>query len=749
MIPDNSRRVQFTTNTINNDRSNNFTMATVSVNSTSDRSSGVDDGSDRSFAGSRRVSNASSNSSGSSRRASNDASDYGASTNSQQLRLQQQQQQQRQHHQQQRRHPPPALAASVVDSDVLSLAAALAQSIRHHSRMINGDRQDPLIIGGSGRVPGGRGVVATGRMSSYDPYQDDDQVTLAPDVELNYDNDAAARKGGGGLVGNNVTPLRDFVANTAIGDVAPMTTAQRATRGDGANIQGIIDRQQRRMDMLHQGEYSFGARLTRNISNWFGMDGASASGCSAKAPPSGGEGSGRTVRFAGVDGDDPAGFAALIADPGGATVPFDPRAPKFVVPPPASFRTATRHPSHLPASSEFNDMEARLDAPRRMLEARKRYRRNDSMLRLMIAVLCFGVSLLFAIVYGEGKFGLAVTTMAYERKVEGRADLSDKLEAHELMEEMMMKEEVVYPDWWEQEAGIPDMEGKDIKFSPTLEYYAADVTTPRAPDRIETPFFWTIPRSGGNVVRTIMSNCLRLAEASELGAGSDQPFLIVEERGDKRFVNVDMTTTEGLARASSLKIASSGVPDVIISGDIHGVLQLFNNRNRVRIFAVFRHPMERAISKYYADLESDPEVAGMTLPQYIRSGGYRVENNYLTRYLSGRYGGNLMLYHLDIAREFIRRKFVVGLASDLPTTADMFSYVFGWNNSTNLGQENVYLCYNNIYSALSRKPPPMVQEGSEGWKLLIAQNWFDLKLYEYVEHLFKLQLDQLKLTKSS
>jgi len=41
----------------------------------------------------------------------------------------------------------------------------------------------------------------------------------------------------------------------------------------------------------------------------------------------------------------------------------------------------------------------------------------------------------------------------------------------------------------------------------------------------------------------------------------------------------------------------------------------------------------------------------------------------------------------------------------------------------------------------------MVEEGSEGWKLLVAQNWFDLKLYEYVEHLFQLQIDQLKLTK--
>jgi hypothetical protein len=59
----------------------------------------------------------------------------------------------------------------------------------------------------------------------------------------------------------------------------------------------------------------------------------------------------------------------------------------------------------------------------------------------------------------------------------------------------------------------------------------------------------------------------------------------------------------------------SGVPDVIISDDIHGVLQLYNNRNRVRLFAVFRHPMERAISKYYADLGTDPEVTGMTLPQ--------------------------------------------------------------------------------------------------------------------------------------
>ncbi|KAL3797174.1 hypothetical protein ACHAW5_006036 [Stephanodiscus triporus] len=678
---------------------------------------------------SRRLSNASS-----SRRSSN-ASD--ASSQQRQQLLQQQPQRKR----------PPAVATDGrmvnADGDGPSLAAALNQSIRHHSRMLEGERQDPVILGAGGVAIAGVARMPRIPAPAYDPYQDDDHVTLAPDVELNYGKDSAASRKGGL---DDAMALREFVANAAVAEVAPPTSSS-AGRGTTSAIDETVERQQQRIEMLRRDESTFGVRFARNISNWFRMDGGAQSSSSSGG---GGGGGGRTVRFAGVDDE----LVAVIAD-GGEAVPgvppeggFDPRAPRFVVPSPAMFRTATRHPSHLPASSEFDNAEARLDAPRRTLEARKRHRRNDSALRLMIAVLCFGFSLAFAIVYGEGKFGLAVTTMAYEHKVE-RSDLKEQADAHQLMQEMMMKEEVLYPDWWEQEKGVPDMEGRDVKFSPTLEYNAADVTTPRAPDRIETPFFWTVPRSGGNAIRTIMSNCLRLAEASEYGAGSDQPFLIVEERDGKRFVNVDMTTTEGLFRANELKLTSSGVADVVISGDIHGVLNLFNNRNRARIFAVFRHPMERAISKYYADLASIPEMAGMTLPQYVRSGGYRVENNYLTRYLSGRYGGNLLVHHLDIAREFLRRKFVVGLASDLPTSAEFFSHVFGWHNSTgSLGLENVDLCNKNIYNSLSNKPPPRVEEGSEGWKLLVAQNWFDLKLYEYVEHLFQLQLDQLKLTKS-
>ena len=193
----------------------------------------------------------------------------------------------------------------------------------------------------------------------------------------------------------------------------------------------------------------------------------------------------------------------------------------------------------------------------------------------------------------------------------------------------------------------------------------------------------------------------------------------------------------------------SGVADVVISGDIHGVLNVFNNRNRARVFAVLRNPLERAISKYYADVASDPDVAGMTLPQYVRSTA-RVENNYLTRYLSGRYGGNLEVKHLNIARELLRRKVVVGLSSNLPATANLFTNVFGWNTTAaTLGLANVDVCYNHIFNLLKDKSPPAVEEGSEGWTLLIAQNWFDLKVYEYAEHLFEQQLDQLKLPRAA
>lgn len=240
----------------------------------------------------------------------------------------------------------------------------------------------------------------------------------------------------------------------------------------------------------------------------------------------------------------------------------------------------------------------------------------------------------------------------------------------------------------------------------------------------------------------------------------------MQEINQQRFVNVDMYSAEGLERAKSLSLASSGVSDIVISNMLLDTLEVFNNReynlsnvmfayfvtilnciyllivilgNRARMFAIFRHPLERAISKYYSDLVSNPNLAGYTLPQYVRGGSDYVENNYLTRQILGQYTGALELKHLDYAREFIRRKVVVGLARDLPTSAAVFHKVFNWNEEDGTMASHQG-CYRDIFHALSDKSPPSIEEGSEGWKLLVAQNWFDLKVYEYIEFLFDEQL---------
>jgi hypothetical protein len=51
----------------------------------------------------------------------------------------------------------------------------------------------------------------------------------------------------------------------------------------------------------------------------------------------------------------------------------------------------------------------------------------------------------------------------------------------------------------------------------------ADLKTPYVPGR-DTPYFWHIPRSGGVIVKTLMSHCLRMTLAAEVGEleGHDQ-----------------------------------------------------------------------------------------------------------------------------------------------------------------------------------------------------------------------------------
>ena len=434
-------------------------------------------------------------------------------------------------------------AAASAANDGHGLATSLLQSIRHHARLIDGEGAMRARAQQAG--DGGPGALLPVPVPVYDPYADDDHVSLAPDVEMSYGPESAKAKTAGAVGGKKgpdvVTPaLRDFVANAAGG--AGKDGADGAPKVDGSSGHGT-DTHERQTERLK--DFDLGARF--NISNWYDAVNDEA----AEDRP-------------GLDGE---AFAAAIARGDPAAIPTGPggRAPKFLAPPPAMFRTATRHPSHLPP--EYDNVEGRLDAPRLLLAARKRHRRNDSFLRLVIAVLCLGLSLAFAVLYGEGRFGMAITSLAYERKVVNRygsdyavgaGSSSGIVPFHGGGEHGVGypdyasgEKGMVYPDWWESQSKIPDMASKRVRFAPNLENHAAERDDKELWDdreRVETPFFWYVPRSGGNVIRTVMSRCLRLAEASELGAGSGEPVSLPFFRCFERGVGLQ-TLTASLCRS--------------------------------------------------------------------------------------------------------------------------------------------------------------------------------------------------------
>eukprot|EP01083_Nonionella_stella_P054226 143199_1 len=87
--------------------------------------------------------------------------------------------------------------------------------------------------------------------------------------------------------------------------------------------------------------------------------------------------------------------------------------------------------------------------------------------------------------------------------------------------------------------------------------------------------------------------------------------------------------------------ASSNTANVLVAPFIFDANDLLKDNPNLmgRFFAVFRHPIERAVNSFRAGQATDPEVANWTLEQYSASD--KVENNYLTRKLSRQPTGDL------------------------------------------------------------------------------------------------------------
>ena len=191
-------------------------------------------------------------------------------------------------------------------------------------------------------------------------------------------------------------------------------------------------------------------------------------------------------------------------------------------------------------------------------------------------------------------------------------------------------------------------------------------------------------------------------------------------------------------------MAQSGLADIVIAQNLHETADLYTPEYRGRFFALFRHPIDRAVSLFYyrqiAHWEPtyNPSLKKISLEDYANSHGG--EKNWMVRMLVNKEnGGTLDRSDLDIAKEVLRRKFVVGLMSDMAESLERFDRYFGWYDPSNA---EAMQCKDELTSkkgAVNSNQHASVEEGSPAWEGLARHNELDLELYDYVLELWEAQ----------
>lgn len=204
-----------------------------------------------------------------------------------------------------------------------------------------------------------------------------------------------------------------------------------------------------------------------------------------------------------------------------------------------------------------------------------------------------------------------------------------------------------------------------------------------------------------------------------------------------------MSTPAGIERAKNLHLASSNLADAMVSPLVYEASVVYSNLYHGRLFTLFRHPIHRAVSLFYYTQDmvwrrgNVKDLMDITIEEYFKGG--MGENNWMTRFLANARNKVLTEDDLDVAKEVLRRKCLVGLLSQKGESMSRFLKYFKWDKHVKGEKEQECLDKNLDYGWPQKHRHQEVEEGSEVWNLVVQMNTFDLQLYEYAKELFKEQ----------
>ncbi|KAL7552674.1 hypothetical protein ACHAWF_015929 [Thalassiosira exigua] len=269
---------------------------------------------------------------------------------------------------------------------------------------------------------------------------------------------------------------------------------------------------------------------------------------------------------------------------------------------------------------------------------------------------------------------------------------------------------------------------------------------------VDVPFYWHVPRSGGGTTNDVLGSCLHLTLAADAGGsggrGKEETLKVLHFSKQVSYVNVDTSTHQGISRAKNLDLVSSGMADVVISPLLHDAATLFTPARQGRMFAIFRHPVERAASLFYFIQETqwkqlgtrNDQFADITIEQFYSNGF--AENNWMTRFLTNELTKpELTEDDLNVAKEVLRWKCLVGLLEEKGETFDRFQKYFGWEPKDETERSCLEKKLNWAWPMKHKHPT--IEEDSRASRLIVGANKFDLRLYQYAKELFVQQGEQL------
>jgi hypothetical protein len=280
----------------------------------------------------------------------------------------------------------------------------------------------------------------------------------------------------------------------------------------------------------------------------------------------------------------------------------------------------------------------------------------------------------------------------------------------------------------------------------------------------DTAFFFMIPKSGTTTLGYYLSHCVTngmvmanaagpkiLAEQQRLSNEADADRIstsvptqleVVERHNGQKYINIDVTTRDGLDLAGELGLAESAMADVLVSASVVQVASIFNPQHQAHMFLLMRHPIQRVLSEFYyvqiAEWEPQsykPWLKDWTLEQYVVADFY--VDNFVTRQLVGKLSTRAALNakDLDQAKHLIDTKCLIGLTMEYKESLRRFQHYFGWQHNQT--------CVDDVFTHKENaNPNPYTSKfpkGSPEHTAIAETNRFDIEVWRHAYQVFQQQ----------